>query len=94
MGGQRHRTCINVVSRGPDFLYKNGVILFTVSALFSASFLFSSFSFLPLMHEQKFDGLGMQVKSEEDGSILLECKVYVDDIYQRQQGIPSSYCNS
>jgi hypothetical protein len=46
------------------------------------------------MHEQKFDGLGMQVKSEEDGSILLECKVYVDDIYQRQQGIPSSYCNS
>jgi protein phosphatase-4 regulatory subunit 3 len=38
-----------------------------------------------MMFLEKFDGLGIQVKSEEDGNILLESKVYVDDIYQRQQ---------
>lgn len=27
------------------------------------------------------------VKSEDDGSIILESKVHTDDVYQRQQGI-------
>jgi len=40
-----------------------------------------------LTYHEKFGGVGMVVKSEEsDGHMLLESKLYAEDIYQLQQG--------
>ena len=40
-----------------------------------------------LTYNEKFGGVGVVVKSEEsDGHLLLESKLYAEDIYQLQQG--------